>query len=169
MTSGRSKAIAPVAAGIGHLLRRGDARGLALGHFRETIGPIRIDPVRGAGVEQFRGVGAEPLRHRRGLARGVVRQTQDHRIHRRHHVAPRRRVLAQLRRHTFQRHVRTGFEPGADAEPGGAGFAVDEHAGFVRCHRSISCSRRRDGFDFDQIIRPGEARHHHRGHGRRFG
>ena len=126
-----------VAAGVGDLARGSDALGLALRHLGEAIGPIGIDAVRRAAVEQLGHGVAEFVGHRGRLARGVVGEAQDHEIDLGHHVAARLRVLAICRRQAFQRDRIERLEAGADAEPGGAGFAVDKDAGLVGRHLSL--------------------------------
>jgi hypothetical protein len=83
-----------ITAGVGDLARSGDAFGLALGHLGKAIGPIGIDAMRGAGVEQFGRAVAKLVCDRRRLARRVVGQAQDHEINLGHHAAPRGWVLA---------------------------------------------------------------------------
>ena len=130
-----------IAARIGNPAAGGDARGLAVLHLGKAVGPVGIDAMRSTGVEQLRRVRAEPIGHRHRLPRGLVGQAQHHEIDRRHHVAARRRVLALRRRQAFDRDLGQVFQAGADAEPGRAGLAVDEHAWPVRCHLSTPRAR----------------------------
>ena len=65
-----------VTTGIGDFARQRIRPGRS-GHFGKAVGPLGIHPVRGAGVEQFRRVGAQPPSQRGCLSRGIVRQAQD--------------------------------------------------------------------------------------------
>ena len=126
-----------IAPGVADLGGSGDAFGLARHHLGKSVGPLRVYPMRGAGVEQLGHVRPEPVGQRHRLARRLVRQAQDDEIDLGHHVAARRDILPLRRREAAQRDLRQRLEPRGDAKAGRAGLAVDEHAGLVRCHPTL--------------------------------
>src|SRR6202011_4137575 len=114
-----------VTAGIGDFARRRDLSGLIGRHFRKAVGPFGIDPVRGAGVEQFRRAGAQ-------------RPGEGGWLSRTHHVLPSGRILTLRLRQAAQRYPGHQFEPLPDAESGRTSLAVDEDARVIARHRSAA-------------------------------
>src|SRR5215472_10134412 len=137
-----------VTAGIGDFARPRDLSGLIGRHFRKAIGPFRMDPVSGAGVEQFRRAAAERPGQPDGLSRSIIGQAQHDEIAGCHHVLARRPILALRRGQATQLYAGHHFETRSDAEASRASLAVDEYARLIARHWSapvgaLSCSRPR--------------------------
>ena len=121
-----------VAARIGDVLCLGDLVRLVGRHLGEAIDPIRIDPVRGAGIQHFRCGVAQGGRHSGGFLGGIVRQAKDDQVHFGHDVTPSGRITASIGRQALERDLWDCRQTLADAQARGAGFAVDKD----RCHVS---------------------------------
>ncbi len=94
--------------------------------FRHAVGPALGRPVGAAGIDHpYVGVGDQ--RHR--LARGVIRQAQDHQIGGVQHLAPALGILPFGFRQADQRHVAAVDKPCTDLKAGGSDVAVDENCG----------------------------------------
>ncbi len=139
-----------VAAGVRHHARRPDRRLLPDRQFGKAVGPVRRGAMRGRGVEHLRAV-----RHRGdqrgGLAGGLVGQAQDDEIDLGQQRALGLDALAVGVGQALQHDIAASGEALPDAEPGGAGLAVDEdarrHAAILVPLRRVSplgCARSRD-------------------------
>ncbi len=115
-----------IAAGIGDAPGAANGGLLPFRHLGEPIDPAGCHAVGGAGIDDLRTLGAHRVDHRHGLARRVVRQAEHHQVGRFQHLALGDRVLAALGRDRAQRDTGQPRQALADAEAGGAGFAVDE-------------------------------------------
>ena len=105
-----------IAAGVGDPAGVGDALALAGRHLGKAVFPVRVDPVRGAGVEELWRRGAETVGQRRRFLGGGIRQAQDDEVDLRHDVASRGGVLAVRLRQTPQRDRRQRLEACTDAD-----------------------------------------------------
>ena len=127
-----------VTAGIGDFARPRDLSGLIGRHFRKAIGPFRMDPVSGAGVEQLRCVGAERPGQCNRLSRSIIGQTQHNEIAGCHYVLASRWILALRRGQAAQLYAGYHFEPRSDAEASRASLAIDEHARLIARHSTAA-------------------------------
>ena len=128
-----------VAARVGDPLGAGDARRLLGVEFRQAIDPVRIDPVRGAGVDQAR---SRVLDHGHGLARRVIGQAEHREIGGVEHLGAGVRVLARALRQAQKLDIGAALEPPADLQAGGAGLAVDEDLRHIGRHIGRRIGRR---------------------------
>ena len=94
-----------VTTGIGDVLRPRDAIGLPRQHFRESVDPVGIDAVRGAGVQHFRRGVAQACGHGSGFFGRVVGQAEDHEVDLGHQVTPSGWVAASFGRKAAQGDV----------------------------------------------------------------
>jgi hypothetical protein len=118
-----------VAAGVGDARGGRDPRRLLRRELRQAIGPVRVHPVRGAGIQQLGRICAQRGGQRRALLGGVVGQAEHHQVHLGHQRLPRLRILAASRVDGADGDMWQQIQPLADLQAGGAGLAVDEHRG----------------------------------------
>ena len=123
-----------IATGIGDLARRSNAIGLARQHLGEAIGPVGVDAMGGARVQEFRCRVAQSVRQRGQLARRVVRQAKNDQIDLCHHVAACGRITTMLGRDALQSQVRQRAQAVTDAEARSACFAINEYPGHFARH-----------------------------------
>ncbi len=116
-----------IATGIGDLARRGNAIGLAGQHLGEAVGPVGVDAMGRAGIQEFRRRIAQSVRKGGRLAGRVIRQAKDHEIDFCHHVAPRGRITTMLGWDALQSQVRQCAQAVTDAEARSACFAINEY------------------------------------------
>ncbi len=99
--------------------------GVSLG---EAVGPAGGGAIGGRGVDHPR---AGLLDQADGFARRVVGQAQDHRVGGVQQLGAGGRVLARGPGRWRSGEVVAAFQPLADLQAGGAGFAVDEDLGAI--------------------------------------